>query len=73
MGLEGGQSARQTDIKPGRRKSRWPHNAERETTTEDLTFPRWSTMQQSQARMGRLNHGKIDSNSSLSFRCTLLS
>jgi hypothetical protein len=30
-------------------------------------------MQQSQARIGRLNHRKIDSNSSLSFRRTLLS
>jgi hypothetical protein len=30
-------------------------------------------MQQNQARIGRLNHRKIDSSSSLSFRCTLLS
>src|SRR5688572_29580917 len=30
-------------------------------------------MQRNQARIGRQNHRKIDSNSSLSFRCTLLS
>jgi hypothetical protein len=30
-------------------------------------------MQQNQAGKGRQNHRKIDSNSSLSFRCTLLS
>ena len=39
----------------------------------DPTFPRWSPVQRNQARMSRQNYRKIDSISSLSLRCALLS
>jgi hypothetical protein len=64
----GGTISKADWCKPGR-----PHSVEQATTTEDPTFPRWGPMQRNQARIGRQNHRKIDSNSSLSFRCTLLS
>ena len=73
MGLGRDQSVKQIDVRPDRCKPGWPHSVEQETTTEDPTFPRWSPMQRNQARIGRQNHRKINSNSSLSFRCTLLS
>jgi hypothetical protein len=41
--------------------------------SRDPTFPRWSPVRRSQARMSRQNYRKIDSISSLSLRCTLLS
>jgi hypothetical protein len=69
----GGQSVKQIDVRPDWCKPGRPHSVEQATTTEDPTFPRWSPMQRNQARIGRQNHRKIDSNSSLSFRRTLLS
>jgi hypothetical protein len=41
--------------------------------SRDPTFPRWSPVQRNQARMSRQNYRKIDSISSLSLRCALLS
>jgi hypothetical protein len=41
--------------------------------SRDPTFPRWSPVQWNQVRMSRQNYRKIDSISSLSLRCALLS
>jgi hypothetical protein len=67
------QSVKQIDVrldwcKPGR-----PHSVEQATTTKIRLSRAGAPMQRNQARIGRQNHRKIDSNSSLSFRCTLLS
>jgi hypothetical protein len=67
------QSVKQIDVRPGRCKPGWLRDVEQVTTTEDPTFPRWSPAQRNRARISRPNHRKISSNSSLSFRCTLLS
>jgi hypothetical protein len=64
---------KQIDIRPDRYEPGWPNNVEQATTTEDPTFPRWSPVQRSQARVSRQNYRKIDSISSLSLRCGLLS
>jgi hypothetical protein len=67
------QLVKQIDIrldwcKPGR-----PYSVEQATTTKIRLSRAGAPMQRNQARIGRQNHRKIDSNSSLSFRCTLLS
>jgi hypothetical protein len=49
-------------------QQRWASNHNR-----DPTFPRWSPVQRNQARISRQNYRKIDSISSLSLRCALLS
>jgi hypothetical protein len=64
---------KQIDIRPDQCEPEWPNNGEQATTTEDPTFPRWSPVQQSQARMSRQNYREIDSISSLSLRGSLLS
>jgi hypothetical protein len=64
---------KQIDIRPDRCKPGRPHNVEQATTTEDPTFPRWSPIRRNQAKISRQNYKKIDSISSLSLRCSLLS
>jgi hypothetical protein len=54
-------------------QARTAHNDERATTTEIRLSRAGAPMQRSHARIGRQNYREINSNSSLSFSCTLLS
>jgi hypothetical protein len=54
--------------KAGLVQARMAHNVERATTTEIRLSRAGAPMQRNQARIGRQNHRKIGSNSSLPFR-----